>query len=81
MTTVTLIPAFGRDYQTRKQVEADWVAGKDFKIASYFNMQKGYCGSYTSIRDWENATVRVRFNRLRNVCTLKGIQPKKTVSI
>ena len=43
MTELTLIPAYGRKYDTDESMLADWVAGKDFR--SYPS------GPYTSIRD------------------------------
>jgi len=33
---MTLTPAYGRDYKSKKEVLADWEAGKDF-IANSFN--------------------------------------------
>lgn len=42
MNTLNAIGAYGRDYETAKAAEADWKAGKDFKIIA---------GPYFSIRD------------------------------
>lgn len=33
--SLLVVPAYGRDYRSRKAVQADWEAGKDFRIASY----------------------------------------------
>jgi hypothetical protein len=57
---VNLIPAYGRDYSTPQEVLEDWAAGKDFKIADIGNQ---YDGRYTSIRDWTDKPVRIRFNK------------------
>ncbi len=40
--SVTLLPAYGRKYDSKEKALSDWNAGKDFKI---------YGGPYTSIRD------------------------------
>jgi hypothetical protein len=48
MTTLTLVPAYGRDYKTKAEVEADWQAGKDFRVC---DSGSDFNGSYTSIRD------------------------------
>ena len=40
---MTVLPAYGRDYKSKKAVLADWHAGKDF--------QDAVSGSYLSIRD------------------------------
>jgi len=58
----TLIPAYGRDYKNKKDVEKDFRAGKDFKLMSPF----GSC--YCSIRDAEKGEhVQIRYNNLRSV--------------
>ena len=40
---MTVLPAYGRDYKSKKAALADWHAGKDFVCA--------VSGSYLSIRD------------------------------
>lgn len=39
---IVLLPAYGRQYKTLDEAEADWIDGKDFRILS---------GPYCSIRD------------------------------
>lgn len=46
MKTLTLIPAYGRDYKSKAEVLKDWKAGKDFHCAGLF-----YSGAAASIRD------------------------------
>lgn len=41
-TNLTLVAAYGRHYESIKKIEADWEAGKDFRIIR---------GPYCSIRD------------------------------
>ena len=36
-----LTPAYGRDYKTAKAAKADWLADKDFIIASMFHPFSG----------------------------------------
>lgn len=45
MNTLTIIPAYGRDYRSRAAAIADWQAGKDFLAHSVNG--SGYC----SVRD------------------------------
>ena len=40
---IYVIGAYGRKYETREQIEADWHANKDFRI-----VQPGICGTYLS---------------------------------
>jgi hypothetical protein len=58
--TVTLIPAYGRDYKSKKAVLADWKAGKDFIIHSYGHR---YDGKYINKQDADlgGETVSIRY--------------------
>lgn len=46
--SLTLVPAYGRDYKSKKALMADWEAGKDFLAYSFDGSE-----AYTSIRDTE----------------------------
>jgi hypothetical protein len=35
MFELTIVPAYGRTYNSKAAIWADWLAGKDFQIASY----------------------------------------------
>lgn len=59
---LTLVPAYGRDYQTAEAVQKDWKEGKDFRIA---DISSRWNGSYTSIRDFAPTGVaRIRYRKL-----------------
>lgn len=66
--SITLTPAFGRDYTSAGAAAAHWAAGKDFRI--------GIDGPYCSIRDASALhaqgvrTIRIRYSRLRNVAEI-----------
>lgn len=61
LTGGTLTPAFGRDYRSKVEAEADFRAGKDFVLHS--TRGSGYC----SCRDFEaGASVQIR-NRKGNL--------------
>lgn len=45
--SLTLVPAYGRDYKSKSALMADWNQGKDFLAVSFQSHQ----GGYTSIRD------------------------------
>jgi hypothetical protein len=38
---ITLVPAYQRDYKSKKAVQADFDAGKDFIIADIFHKYSG----------------------------------------
>jgi hypothetical protein len=63
----TLTPAYGRDYKSRKEVEAAFEAGKDFKLASIFHGE-----GYVSKSDFAPGdSVSLRYKSLRSVCVYK----------
>lgn len=45
--SLTLVPAYGRDYKSKRALLEDWEAGKDFMA---MGLRPGTSG-YTSIRD------------------------------
>ena len=53
MNSVTLIPAYGRDYKSFKELMKDWEDGKDFQAVGLFS--RGYC----SIKDFPKGTMIV----------------------
>jgi len=68
----TLTPAYGRDYKSRKAVEADLLAGKDFVACDPFT------NSVTNIPDLAEMgerEVRVRYDRLMKQFTFKVPAP------
>jgi len=62
--SVMLVPAYGRDYKTKKAVKEAWDAGKDFRIA---DMSSPDDGRYTSKSDWEGKHVAIRYKGLTEV--------------
>ena len=67
MSVVTLIPAYGRDFKTAKQAEANFGSGLDWVVASIHT----YIGSYCSIRDFTNGvSIKLRFNKNRKCVVL-----------
>jgi hypothetical protein len=60
----TLTPAYGRDYSSGKAAIADFLAGKDFSLASLF-----HGAGYVSKADFEpRDRVSIRYGKLRKVC-------------
>ena len=58
--TITLIPAYGRDYTSKKAALADFDAGKDFLIC---DMSNPWDGKYCSIRDLSGYSVTIRYKK------------------
>jgi hypothetical protein len=61
----TLTPAYGRDYKSKKEILADWEAGKDFVYAE--------TGQYINKQDAETQGIKgvnIRYKRLANIAVL-----------
>lgn len=61
----TLTPAYGRDYKSKKEVEADWNAEKDFLLQpenAYVNKQQFSSG----------VKVCIRYSRITKVTVVKA---------
>ena len=71
----TLIPAYGRDYKSKKAVLIDWFAKKDFLIADITDQ---YDGKPTNIDDWKDKDVMIRYKNLTQICVInsKTKEPK-----
>lgn len=65
---MTLVPAYGRDYKSKAEVEAAWKDGKDFRIASV----GPWMGAYVSKRELagKEKEVTIRYRKLAEVVVL-----------
>lgn len=63
---LSAVPAYGRDYKSKKEVLADWNAGKDFMIQDMF--KSGYVNKNDAPK---GATINIRYKRLTQVCPVK----------
>lgn len=64
---MTLTPAYGRDYKTRKALQADFDAGKDFIIN---DMSSRWDGKPTNKEDLMSSgytMVKARYDNLRKI--------------
>lgn len=67
LSGATLVPAYGRDYKSRAEVESAFEAGKDFQLASLF-----HGAGYVSKSDFEAGdSVALRYKGLRSICVYK----------
>ncbi len=74
MSTLILIPAYGRDYKSKTALMEDWNGNKDFRVAT---MMDANDGRYTSVRDIDAFRkegykwVNIRYDRLTKVHVIK----------
>ena len=62
--SITMTPAYGRDYKTAKAAKASWYAGDDWIINDVTNRWDGKPANRSDITE----TVKLRFDELRKVC-------------
>ncbi len=67
---MTLIPAYGRDYQSVKALKADWDAGKDFMICDMSSPDDGRYMNKAQAKKGE--TFMVRYANKRKQTAIKG---------
>jgi hypothetical protein len=68
MLYMELVPAYGRDYTSAKQVREAWAQGKDFTIAD-FGPDEGRKVNKDDAP--KGATLNVRYKRLTQICVIK----------
>ena len=61
---MTLTPAHGRDYKSKKAVLEDWHAGKDFIIDDFLSRWDGKPANKTSLLH-HDGPINLRFDKLR----------------
>jgi hypothetical protein len=62
---LTVVPAYGRDYKSKKAVQEDWDAGKDFLCAG---LNRGYVNKEDAPK---GTTVTIRYAKLTKVHLIK----------
>lgn len=65
---LTISGAYGRDYTSKAQVEADWKAGKDFIVRGFGS------GRYVNLEDAKSqgvTSVNVRYAQDKKICVVK----------
>lgn len=61
-----LTPAYGRDYKSKKEVQADFDANKDFTV-----QPEGSYSTKAELRAMGYNEVNIRYGKLRKVAVLK----------
>lgn len=70
MSFITCVPAYGKDYKSKKEVQAAWDEGKDFLINQ---IGYRYDGSYINKNDTNTngLTLNIRYKNLTQVHVIK----------
>lgn len=67
----TIIPAYGRDYSSKKAVLADWLAGKDFQICNTMSPNDGRKVNRQDAEKGKVSGFNVRFAKLTKIAVLR----------
>jgi hypothetical protein len=62
---MTMIPAYGRDYKSKAEVQKAWDDGEDFKVVGFGG------GGYVTKDDAPAGSHNIRFAKQRKVCVVR----------
>ncbi len=65
MSTIGVVPAYGRDYKSKKEVQADIDAGKDFVVSDFLHPYEGRAINAADARGAGIESFRVRYANQR----------------
>lgn len=68
---LTLVPAYGRDYKSKKAVLADWEANKDFLIQDISSPHNGRYINKQDAASLKGTTFNIRYKSLTQICVVK----------
>jgi hypothetical protein len=71
MSYVTLVPTYGRDYKSKKEVLSDWNGNKDFRIQSMGHPHDGASINKQDAEKTPGVTYNIRYKKLTQVCPVK----------
>lgn len=69
MAFLTLVPSYGRDYKSKKEVQADWDANKDFTINDMSSPDDGRQINKQDARKGD--TLNIRYKQRTQVHVIK----------
>ena len=64
---MTLIPAYGRDYTSKKAVMVDWDAGRDFYVSDFFSPYDGKPTNKHDIERMPNQQILIRYKKMAQI--------------
>ena len=67
---IRVVPAYGRDYASKRAIEDDWRAGKNFILTDISHPYDGKPVNREDARRAGETQVQVRYGRLRRVCVI-----------
>ena len=68
---MTLTPAYGRDYKSKKAAVADFNDGKDFTVRDITSRWDGKPANKSDLQAAGVRRVQIRYNKRRSVCVVE----------
>jgi hypothetical protein len=69
--SITLVPAYGRDYKSKKAVQDDFDADKDFTIMDMSSRWDGKPANKADLKSGGYSTATIRYAKMRKVAVIK----------
>lgn len=80
MKKLSLVPAYGRDYKSKKEIEGSLVGGLDFLIADVGSPDNGRYINLPQIKEAGFTHLNVRYSKLRKIAVIEveKLRPEKS---
>ena len=69
--TLTMVPAYGRDYNSKRAVEKALKHHADFRVQDVGSKWDGMVGNLHDLQTEGHKDVRVRYSKLRKICIIE----------
>jgi len=69
-TYLSAVPAYGRDYKSKKELLIDWEAGKDFAMMSFRGATYFSIMDIKSLKENGVRQINFRYKKQMQVCTI-----------
>lgn len=69
MRSITVVPAYNRDYKTEEQVRKAWDEDRDFRIQDIVHPDNGRYLNKQDVAHGE--TIKIRYNKQTEICLIK----------
>jgi len=69
--TITMIPAYGRDYKSKRAVEKALKNQVDFRVMDVSSKWDGMVGNLRDLKNEGHKDVKIRYSDTRKICIIE----------
>ena len=69
--TLTMVPAYGRDYNSKRAVKKALANFADFRVKDVSSKWDGMVGNLHDLKKEGHRDVRIRYSNLRKICIIE----------